>query len=305
MTYEPLSETQIKMLAALRAPFDKADIGMLPKPIKKTQPGDMRYACKQGSASLREASADGRACDGYHVKSIHLDYVGHAALTSRLLTVDPAWYWEYVAVDEFGNPVYDKMGQGFWIKLHVAGVTKLGFGDAQGKSGGNGVKEMIGDALRNAGMRFGMALELWHKGDLADFAAEQGRLGLAAGEEPVAESAEAPPKAKRQTAAQKKAAEEAIAKDVTEAEASQAPAEATPLAEAPEDWREWPLAAETHDQLAQYYRDAVKAGWWTKELHGAEWTKAKDRITAAEQKYMQDNTAMALQDVASAFNHGE
>jgi hypothetical protein len=28
------------------------------------------------------------------------------------------------------------------------------------------MKERIGDALRNAGMRFGAALELWHKGDL-------------------------------------------------------------------------------------------------------------------------------------------
>jgi hypothetical protein len=28
------------------------------------------------------------------------------------------------------------------------------------------MKEMIGDALRNAAMRFGAALDLWHKGDL-------------------------------------------------------------------------------------------------------------------------------------------
>jgi len=28
------------------------------------------------------------------------------------------------------------------------------------------VKEVIGDALRNAAMRFGCALDLWHKGDL-------------------------------------------------------------------------------------------------------------------------------------------
>jgi hypothetical protein len=28
------------------------------------------------------------------------------------------------------------------------------------------MKERIGDALRNAGMRFGAALDLWHKGDL-------------------------------------------------------------------------------------------------------------------------------------------
>jgi hypothetical protein len=28
------------------------------------------------------------------------------------------------------------------------------------------MKEIIGDALRNAAMRFGAALDLWHKGDL-------------------------------------------------------------------------------------------------------------------------------------------
>jgi hypothetical protein len=37
------------------------------------------------------------------------------------------------------------------------------------------VKEAIGDALRNAGMRFGAALDLWHKGDLHDAAEEKGR----------------------------------------------------------------------------------------------------------------------------------
>ena len=53
-----------------------------------------------------------------------------------------------------------------WIRLTVCGVTRLGYGDAQGKSGGNAMKERIGDALRNAAMRFGAALDLWHKGEL-------------------------------------------------------------------------------------------------------------------------------------------
>ena len=34
------------------------------------------------------------------------------------------------------------------------------------KSGGDAMKEIIGDALRNAAMRFGAALDLWHKGEL-------------------------------------------------------------------------------------------------------------------------------------------
>lgn len=88
-----------------------------------------------------------------------LDYVGHAAVTDRLLTVDPAWNWEPLAVDEAGLPLYDKAG-GLWIKLTVLGVTRLGYGD------GPDPKQRIGDALRNAAMRFGVALDLWTRDEL-------------------------------------------------------------------------------------------------------------------------------------------
>jgi hypothetical protein len=94
-----------------------------------------------------------------------LAYVGHAALTDRLLDVDPAWTWEPLALDERGLPALDEVG-GMWIKLTVCGVTRLGYGDAGAKKGGDAMKERIGDALRNAAMRFGAALELWHKGEL-------------------------------------------------------------------------------------------------------------------------------------------
>ena len=96
---------------------------------------------------------------------IMLDYVGHAALTDRLLDTDPLWDWEPLAFDVRGLPALDEVG-GLWIKLTVCGKTRLGYGDAGGKKGGNAVKELIGDALRNAAMRFGAALDLWHKGDL-------------------------------------------------------------------------------------------------------------------------------------------
>jgi hypothetical protein len=55
---------------------------------------------------------------------------------------------------------------GMWIRLTVCGVTRLGYGHAGDKTGGDAIKEVIGDALRNAAMRFGAALDLWHKGDL-------------------------------------------------------------------------------------------------------------------------------------------
>lgn len=94
-----------------------------------------------------------------------LDYVGHAALTDRLLDVDPMWSWEPLAYDQNGLPAYDMNG-GLWIRLTVCGITRLGYGHAGTKKGGDAVKEVIGDALRNAAMRFGAALDLWHKGDL-------------------------------------------------------------------------------------------------------------------------------------------
>jgi hypothetical protein len=95
---------------------------------------------------------------------VTLDFVGHGYLTQRLLDVDPLWSWEPLSLDENGLPRFDEFG-GLWIKLTVCGVTRLGYGDAGGRKGANAVKEMIGDALRNAGMRFGMALDLWSKGD--------------------------------------------------------------------------------------------------------------------------------------------
>lgn len=138
-------------LKRLREPFPDNEIGKLPKPYK-------RDAVK----------ANCRECGGYHgLPAAHLDFVGHAALTGRLLEVDPEWSWEPFSVDSAGLPAFDRNG-GLWIKLTVCGVTRPGYGDADGKTGGNAIKEAIGDALRNAGMRFGAALDLWHKGDLHD-----------------------------------------------------------------------------------------------------------------------------------------
>lgn len=96
---------------------------------------------------------------------VKLAYVGHAALTDRLLDADPAWHWEPLSMSTDGLPVMDDRG-GMWIKLTICGVTRLGYGHAGTKTGGDAIKEIIGDALRNAAMRFGAALDLWHKGDL-------------------------------------------------------------------------------------------------------------------------------------------
>jgi hypothetical protein len=144
-------------LALLREPFQSNLISKLPKPTK-AQTQALSENFKNG---IRCA-----ICGGWHHKDVvHLDYVGHAALTDRLLDCDEHWNWEPVAVDANGAPALDGNG-GMWIRLTVCGQTRLGYGHADGKKGGDAIKEVIGDALRNAAMRFGAALDLWHKGDL-------------------------------------------------------------------------------------------------------------------------------------------
>lgn len=143
-------------LALMRAPFPPNAISKLPKPTaKQTQ-------------IVKDNFKAGIRCEvcgsWHHPDVVHLDYVGHAALTDRLLDVDPHWSWEPVADPaSHGLPVAQG---GMWIKLTVCGVSRYGFGHPDGKAGGDAVKETIGDALRNAAMRFGAALDLWHKGDL-------------------------------------------------------------------------------------------------------------------------------------------
>lgn len=91
-----------------------------------------------------------------------LDYVSHAWVTDRLLEVDPEWTWEPVGFDSNGLPAFDDNG-GLWIKLTVGGVTRFGYGEPQGRDKFDMKKGAIGNALRNAAMRFGVALDLWAK----------------------------------------------------------------------------------------------------------------------------------------------
>ncbi len=144
-------------LELLRKPFPDNQIGWLPKVTCKD--------CTGRSCSEHRKSKCAKC--GNYISSAHVDlqYVGHAALCDRLLDADPEWSWEPVAFGPDGLPAFDRLG-GLWIRLTVCGVTRLGYGDAQGKTGANAIKEAIGDALRNAGMRFGAALDLWHRGDL-------------------------------------------------------------------------------------------------------------------------------------------
>lgn len=152
-----MSDAIIEQLKKLRVPFPENQVSKLPK--ESRQQIDERKADKNKGMACK-------VCGNWHHKNaVHLDYVGHAALTDRLLDVDPLWTWQPVSFGPDGLPALDRNG-GLWINLTICGVTRPGYGAADGKQGGDAIKELIGDALRNAAMRFGAALDLWHKGDL-------------------------------------------------------------------------------------------------------------------------------------------
>lgn len=154
MTDTPAPVTMTpEVAAALREPFPPSAIGILPKPYRKDS---QKGHCNE--------------CGGWHgLPAVHLDYVGHAAVTDRLLAVDPAWTWEPVAWTEHGTPLVEQRGGevAMWIRLTVAGVTRLGVGTAPATTF-EVDKQLISDAIRNAAMRFGVALDLWSKADLHD-----------------------------------------------------------------------------------------------------------------------------------------
>jgi hypothetical protein len=142
--------------AALRAPFNRDQIGHLPK-VTCRDCSDRDKNCQKHQRTVCPL------CKAYvSTAHIHIDYVGHAHVTERLLEVDPGWTWEPVAFTGNGLPAIDDNG-GLWIRLTVGGKPMLGYGNADGKRGGDATKIAIGDAIRNAGIRFGIALDLWKK----------------------------------------------------------------------------------------------------------------------------------------------
>ncbi len=205
------AEEYAARLARLEAVFEQDRVEKLPRQVvsDKKDPQQTYGRCEEGSTvrvNGRQAatSADGYFCGGWHARSIHLDYIGHAGLTERLLEVDPLWSYEWKHVElpgwveaavaasyavgntdearrlvkQHGAPL--SRDGGYWIDLTILGITRQGFGSADGKTGPNATKEVIGDALRNAGMRFGAGTYLWSKSDHA--------IALRTGaEEPAAE----------------------------------------------------------------------------------------------------------------------
>lgn len=152
-----VQETE-ERLKRLREPFDPSVIGKLPRVTC--------YDCKQNRGSCdKHKKTKCNECGAWVSPAhMHLDYVGHAVVTDRLLEVDPAWNWEPAAIDEHGAPLIQTRGNlvRLWIRLTILGVSRLGVGTCAA-SKDDAEKELIGDAIRNAAMRFGVALDLWSK----------------------------------------------------------------------------------------------------------------------------------------------
>lgn len=160
---DPTTSGRVSGLASLREPFDPALVGKLPRVTCRTC-SDRQQQCTEHRRQRCEV------CQAYiSTAHIHLDFVGHAHVTDRLLTVDPFWTWEPMAYDEDGLPRLRFVGNGrtaeLWVRLTVLGVTRPGVGTAAAEKDDRS-KELVSDALRNAAMRFGVALGLWAKSEL-------------------------------------------------------------------------------------------------------------------------------------------
>jgi hypothetical protein len=172
-----------EQVTQLRAPFEGKQVGKLPTITCK--------ACRDNKQDKHCDKHQRRECNvcGNFITTAHkhLDYVGHAHVTNRLLDADPEWTWEPMATDQNGFPVFDAQG-GLWIRLTVGGVTRPGYGEPRR----TGPKEAIGDAIRNAAMRFGVALELWAKGELDASSPDEDSPAASGTSEGVTASAPAP-----------------------------------------------------------------------------------------------------------------
>lgn len=97
-----------------------------------------------------------------------LSFVGHADITRILIEIDPLWYWEPMAED--GGVPAIKFANGFAHMagtLYIHGIGRVGVGSVQeGKQ--DLYKELVSDFLRNAAMRFGIALKLWSNQEWED-----------------------------------------------------------------------------------------------------------------------------------------
>jgi hypothetical protein len=99
---------------------------------------------------------------------INLAYVSHADITKILIEIDPLWSWKPVQWVNGRPAINVENGTAtMWATLTLLGKSMLGVGSVRADKQDLD-KELIGDFLRNAAMRFGIALSLWSKQDWSD-----------------------------------------------------------------------------------------------------------------------------------------
>ena len=94
---------------------------------------------------------------------VALAYVSHADINRILIEVDPNWNWEPCGWIEGRPAIHIVNGNAtMWIRMTLLGKTLIGVGSAKADKPDLD-KELVGDAMRNAAMRFGICLSLWSK----------------------------------------------------------------------------------------------------------------------------------------------
>ena len=102
---------------------------------------------------------------------ITLDFVGHAEITRILIDIDPMWSWEPCGWVNGRPAITETNGMAtMWGNLTILGKTMLGVGSVRSDKPDLD-KELVGDFLRNASMRFGICLSLWSKSEWEEPAA--------------------------------------------------------------------------------------------------------------------------------------
>lgn len=110
--------------------------------------------------------------------TVYLSYVGHAEITRILSEVDPSWTWEPAGWENGRPAIHVHQGEihrrdgdpiqiptaTLWGYLTLLGVRRLAVGSVEAHKPDLD-KELVSDFLRNAAMRFGVALALWMKED--------------------------------------------------------------------------------------------------------------------------------------------
>jgi len=106
---------------------------------------------------------------------IQLDFVGHAEINRILIDIDPMWSWEPCGWNNGRPAIHEANGMAvMWGKLTILDKTMLGVGSVRSDKPDLD-KELIGDFLRNASMRFGICLSLWSKSEWDDKSAVAGK----------------------------------------------------------------------------------------------------------------------------------